>query len=226
MTAAPTTVSRTRWTTPRPPRAIRELSETRRFDLLEALATSTADALFERFRPEHLRLRVRKRPAGLGAEHSGGYRRAAMTLAYVGLGSNLGDRAVLIARAAEQIGAARLSSVRETEPWGYENQPRFLNAVAEIETELSPRRLLDHLFDVERRLGRERVGPRWGPRTIDLDLLLYGDQVVDEPGLVVPHPHLHERRFVLEPLAELVPSREIPGLGTVTDVLAGLQSPS
>ena len=147
-----------------------------------------------------------------------------MTLAYVGLGSNLGDREALLRRAAELIGALRLSEIRETEPWGYVTQPRFLNAVAEIETELPPRRLLDHLFDVEARLGRERIGPKWGPRTIDLDLLLYGDEVIDEPGLVVPHPRLLEREFVLEPLADLVPLLKIPGGGTVHDALAGLQS--
>ena len=147
-----------------------------------------------------------------------------MTLAYVGLGSNLGDRESLLRRAAELIGAVRLSEVRETEPWGLEQQPRFLNAVAEIETELSPRRLLDQLLDIEARLGRERIGPKWGPRTIDLDLLLYGDETVDEPGLVVPHPRLLEREFVLEPLADLVPWLKIPGNGTVHDALAGLQS--
>ena len=147
-----------------------------------------------------------------------------MTLAYIGLGSNLGDRESLIRRAAELIGAIRLSEVRETEPWGYERQPRFLNAVAEIETDLSSRRLLDHLLDVEARLGRERIGPKWGPRMIDLDLLLYGDETVDEPGLVVPHPRLLEREFVLEPLADLVPWLKIPGNGTVHDALAGLQS--
>jgi 2-amino-4-hydroxy-6-hydroxymethyldihydropteridine diphosphokinase len=149
-----------------------------------------------------------------------------MTVAYIGLGSNVGDRESLIRRAAELIGAVRLSQVRESEPWGYENQPRFLNAVAEIETELSPRRLLDHLLDVERRLGRERIGPRWGPRTIDLDLLLYGDETIDEPGLVVPHPRLLERRFVLEPLADLVPWLKIQGDGTVQEAFAGLQSES
>ena len=149
-----------------------------------------------------------------------------MITAYVGLGSNLGDREELIRRAAELIGAVRLSTLIETDPWGYENQPRFLNAVAEIETTLSPRQLLDHLLDVERRLGRERIGPRWGPRTIDLDLLLYGDEVIDEPGLVVPHPRIAERRFVLEPLAELVPTRILPGKGTVQEALAGLQSDS
>jgi 2-amino-4-hydroxy-6-hydroxymethyldihydropteridine diphosphokinase len=149
-----------------------------------------------------------------------------MTVAYVGLGSNLGEREALIRRAAELIGAVRLSELRETEPWGNEHQPRFLNAAAEIETELPPRRLLDHLLDIERRLGRERVGPKWGPRTIDLDLLLYGDETIDEPGLVVPHPRLLERRFALESLADLAPWLKIPGDGTVQDALAGLQSES
>jgi 2-amino-4-hydroxy-6-hydroxymethyldihydropteridine diphosphokinase len=147
-----------------------------------------------------------------------------MTTAYVGLGSNLGDREQLIREAARLIGALRLSTVIETEPWGYGDQPLFLNAVAELETPLTARQLLDHLLDVERRLGRERVGPQWGPRTIDLDLLLYGDQTIDEAGLVVPHPRLTEREFVLGPLAELVPALKIPGMGTVEDALAGLSS--
>jgi 2-amino-4-hydroxy-6-hydroxymethyldihydropteridine diphosphokinase len=147
-----------------------------------------------------------------------------MTVAYVGLGSNLGDRERLIREAAELIGAVRLSTVIETEPWGYENQPKFLNAVAEVETPLTARQLLDHLLDVERRLGRERIGAQWGPRTIDLDLLLYGDETIDEPGLVVPHPRLAERDFVLRPLAELAPSLKIPGDGTVQAALTGLSS--
>ncbi len=146
-----------------------------------------------------------------------------MTRAYVGLGSNLGDREQAIRNAAETIGATRLSEIRETEPWGYADQPLFLNAVAEVETELGPRALLDELLDVERRLGRERGGgPRYGPRTIDLDLLLYGDEVIDEPGLTVPHPHLHERRFVLEPLVELDAELVVPGRGRVSDLLAAL----
>jgi 2-amino-4-hydroxy-6-hydroxymethyldihydropteridine diphosphokinase len=147
-----------------------------------------------------------------------------MTIAYVGLGSNLGDRERLIREAAALIGAARLSTVIETEPWGYGSQPLFLNAVAELETPLTARQLLDHLLDVERRLGRERIGPQWGPRTIDLDLLLYGDQTIDETGLIVPHPRLTERDFVLRPLAELVPTLIIPGSGTVQEALAGLSS--
>jgi len=147
-----------------------------------------------------------------------------VTVAYVGLGSNLGDREDLIARAAEAIGAQRVSSVIETEPWGVHDQPPFLNAVAEVETPLDARAFLDELLAVERRLGRERDGTRWGPRTIDLDLLLFGDDRIDEPGLVVPHPYLHERRFVLGPLAELAPGLDVPGRGPVSALLAGLQS--
>jgi 2-amino-4-hydroxy-6-hydroxymethyldihydropteridine diphosphokinase len=149
-----------------------------------------------------------------------------VTLAYVGLGANLGDRESAIRDAAELIGALRLSPVIETEPWGYADQPRFLNAVAEVETPLAARAFLDRLLDVERRLGRDRSGPRFGPRTIDLDLLLYGDERISEPGLEVPHPRLHERLFVLEPLAALVPARKIPGNGTVSEALAGIQSSS
>jgi 2-amino-4-hydroxy-6-hydroxymethyldihydropteridine diphosphokinase len=152
-----------------------------------------------------------------------------LPLAYVGLGSNLGDREATICTAAELIGARRLSQIIETKPWGNEEQPKFLNAVAELETELEPRALLDLLLDVESRLGRERDGTHWGPRTIDLDLLLYGDRVVDEPGLTVPHPFLRERLFVLEPLAELAPEAPIPGHGTApattaSALLAGLHS--
>ncbi len=146
-----------------------------------------------------------------------------MTRAYVGLGSNLGHREQTIRNAADAIAAIRLSTIRETEPWGLEEQPLFLNAVAEVETELGPRELLDELLEVERRLGRERgAGPRYGPRTIDLDLLLYGEETVDEPGLTVPHPHLHERRFVLEPLVELEADLVVPGRGRVSDILAAL----
>ena len=147
-----------------------------------------------------------------------------MTLAYVGLGSNLGDREGAIRRAAELIGAARLSPLFETEPWGFHDQPSFLNAAAEVETPLTARSFLTQLLDVERRLGRERIGPRWGPRTIDLDLLLWGNERISEPGLDVPHPLMLERLFVLEPLAALAPDQEIPGYGIVSVALAGLQS--
>jgi 2-amino-4-hydroxy-6-hydroxymethyldihydropteridine diphosphokinase len=151
-----------------------------------------------------------------------------VTTAYVGLGSNLGDREGFLARAIDALRAEpraeveAVSAMRETDPVGYLDQPRFLNAVARVETDLGPRELLDRLLAVERSLGRTRDGPRFGPRKIDLDLLLYGDEVVAEPGLVVPHPRLHERRFVLEPLAELDPALVVPGHGSLQDILAAL----
>jgi 2-amino-4-hydroxy-6-hydroxymethyldihydropteridine diphosphokinase len=146
------------------------------------------------------------------------------TLAFVGLGSNLGDREGAIRQAAALIGAQRVSSIRETEPWGVADQPLFLNAVAELETGFEARALLERLLEVERELGRVRGGERWGPRTIDLDLLLYGEETIDEPGLTVPHPRLHQRLFVLEPLAELAPDLVVPGRGRVTALLTELQS--
>jgi 2-amino-4-hydroxy-6-hydroxymethyldihydropteridine diphosphokinase len=153
-----------------------------------------------------------------------------VTLAYVGLGANLGDREAAIRQAVELLAGlgdvVGVSSVRETEPWGYEDQPPFLNAAAAIETELSPSEVVDALLAIERELGRVRHGPRWGPRTIDLDLLLYGDRSIDEVGVVVPHPRLHERTFALEPLAELDPGLEVPGRGPVAALLARLQSGS
>jgi 2-amino-4-hydroxy-6-hydroxymethyldihydropteridine diphosphokinase len=147
-----------------------------------------------------------------------------VTRVHIGLGSNLGNREAALRGALELLGddVVAVSSFRETDPVGYLDQPRFLNAAAALETGLEPRALLDRLLEVERELGRTRDGPRFGPRTIDLDLLLYGDLVIDEPGLVVPHPRLAERRFVLEPLAELDPDLVVPGLGRVTDLLARL----
>ena len=102
------------------------------------------------------------------------------------------------------------------------DQPRFLNGAVALDTELSAHALLEELLSVERRLGRVRDGTRWGPRIVDLDLLLYGDEVVDEPGLRVPHPRLRERRFALEPLAELDPELLVPGAGRVSDLLTAL----
>lgn len=147
-----------------------------------------------------------------------------MTLAYVGLGANLGDREETIRAAVAALpGVVAVSTLRETDPVGRTDQPRFLNGVAALETELSARELLDLLLAVERELGRERR-ERWGPRTIDLDLLVFGDEQLDEPGLALPHPRLHERRFALEPLAELDPALLIPGRGRVKDLLAELDS--
>ncbi len=148
-----------------------------------------------------------------------------MTRAYIGLGSNLGDREGTMRRAIELLGdeVVAISTFRKTDPVGYEDQPRFLNAVLALETGLGPRELLDRLLAVELELGRRRDGPRYGPRTIDLDLLVYGDEVVDEPGLHVPHPRLTERRFVLEPLFELDPDLVVSGVGRVSALLAGLE---
>jgi 2-amino-4-hydroxy-6-hydroxymethyldihydropteridine diphosphokinase len=152
-----------------------------------------------------------------------------MPIVYIGLGANLGDREATIRTALDLLAAEgdvaveAVSSLRETDPVGYEDQPRFLNGAAALRTELAPRALLDRLQDIERHLGRDRSGPRFGPRTIDLDLLLYGSAEIDEPGLEIPHPRLHERLFVLEPLAELDERLEVPGRGSVRALLAGLE---
>ena len=152
------------------------------------------------------------------------------TIAYIGLGANLGERETTIAEALRRIDDDDRTSLLhstapiETDPVGYEDQPRFLNAAASLATTRSPRELLDLLLEIERDLGRIRgQGPRYGPRTIDLDLLLYADETIDEDALEVPHPRLHERRFVLEPLVELDPGLVVPGRGPVSALLAELE---
>ena len=153
-----------------------------------------------------------------------------MALAYVGLGANLGDREAMLRSALEQMRSepglhvTAVSTFRDTAPVGLADQPRFLNAVAAVETDIGARGLLERLLGIERRLGRTREGPRFGPRTIDLDLLLYGDEEIDEPGLRVPHPRLHERLFALEPLGELQPDLVVPGHGPLAALVAGVQS--
>jgi len=149
--------------------------------------------------------------------------------AYVGLGSNLGDReqtlrsAVDALRAAPGVEVVSVSGLIDTEPVGFLDQPRFLNGVAALDTTLPAEALLELLLEVERHFGRSREGvPPAGPRTLDLDLLLYGDAEIDEPGLQVPHPRMHERRFVLAPLAEIAPELRIPGRGEVQTLLARL----
>jgi len=157
--------------------------------------------------------------------------RFSVTRAYIGLGANLGDRAAMLRAALEQLASepeialVAVSGFRETDPVGITEQPRFLNAAAAVDTELPARQLLDRLLAVERKLGRTRTGPRFGPRTIDLDLLLYGDVEIVEEGLQVPHPRLHERLFALEPLAELDAALVVPGRGPLAGIIAGLQSP-
>lgn len=151
-----------------------------------------------------------------------------MTRAYVGLGANLGDREGMLRLALERLAAepsvelVTASTLRETEPEDFLDQPRFLNGAAAVETDLSPRQLLARLQLIECELGRRRAGPRFGPRVIDLDLLLYGSETVSEPEFEIPHPRLHLRRFALEPLVELDPELEVPGKGPVSALLAGL----
>ena len=151
--------------------------------------------------------------------------------AYVGLGSNLGDRAAYLLLGLSALSRLpkthllRLSPVYETDPVG-PPQPPYLNMVAELETELSPKGLLAEMLRVEKALGRERR-ERWGPRTLDLDLLLYGDLVLEEAGLSVPHPRLHERAFVLVPLLDLLPEGRHPLLGqSFAELLASLDASS
>jgi 2-amino-4-hydroxy-6-hydroxymethyldihydropteridine diphosphokinase len=151
-----------------------------------------------------------------------------VTRAYVGLGANLGERERTLLAAVDALGGEEgiavvaVSALRETEPVGVGEQPRFLNGVVALDTTLTARGLLDRLLAVEQRFGRVRVPGEHGPRTLDLDLLLYGGETIDEPGLAVPHPRLHDRRFVLEPLAELAPGLLVPGFGDVESLLAGV----
>ncbi|WP_257389384.1 2-amino-4-hydroxy-6-hydroxymethyldihydropteridine diphosphokinase [Tahibacter caeni] len=148
-----------------------------------------------------------------------------MTPAFIGIGSNLGDSRRLVAEAAASLGGLprsrllRSSAHYLTPPWGVTEQPSFINSVVEIETLLQPAELLSALLALEREAGRLRDGTRWGPRALDLDVLLYGDRVICDAGLRVPHPHLAQRAFVLLPLAEIAPERVVPGLGRVADLL-------
>lgn len=148
--------------------------------------------------------------------------------AYVGLGSNLEqpERHVRQAlRALDAIARTRLvrrSRLYRTPPWGRSDQPDFVNAVAQVATSLPARALLDALLAVELEHGRRRDGTRWGPRTLDLDLLVYDDVQLAEPGLILPHPRIAERAFVLLPLAEMAPDLAIPGAGRVRELLAGV----
>ena len=146
--------------------------------------------------------------------------------AYLSLGSNLGDRAANLRTAVAQLGVAgrllAVSALYETQPVDVPDQPWFLNCVAAIATEKTPRELLQLALQVEAGLGRLRMRAK-GPRNIDIDVVLFGDCMVDEPGLKIPHPAVHLRRFVLEPLVEIAPEARHPGLGkTARELLAEL----
>lgn len=142
--------------------------------------------------------------------------------AVIALGSNLGNRELYIdsavAELAKIIEITHLSTNHETDPVGGPEQPKYLNAVAIAETELDPRELLIVMLEIENKLGRKRE-VHWGPRTIDLDLIVFGDEIIDSEVLVLPHPRAHERKFVLEPWLEIDPNAYIPGIGEIESIL-------
>lgn len=126
------------------------------------------------------------------------------------LGSNLGNRSLFLQQADEAIGRQvgaiiKRSSVYQTQSWGKTGEPDYLNQVLLVQTALKPQQVLQHILAIEKTMGRLRA-EKWGSRTIDIDILFYGDEVVNEPDLIIPHPHLHQRKFVLEPLAEIAPA--------------------
>lgn len=154
-----------------------------------------------------------------------------MPTVFVGLGANLGPAEASVRAAIAALGAVPQTSLvaasrlYRTPAWGREDQPDFINAVAQLHTSLAPVPLLEALLGIEQSFGRERhAGERWGPRTLDLDLLLYAEQVIDLPQLQVPHPHLQGRAFVLLPLSELAPEAIVPGHGTVQHALQAVDT--
>jgi 2-amino-4-hydroxy-6-hydroxymethyldihydropteridine diphosphokinase len=149
--------------------------------------------------------------------------------ACVGLGANLGDATAAVQGALQALDALpdtrllRASRLYRTPAWGKTDQPAFVNAAAVLDTQLDARTLLDAMLSIERTFGRDRTAnERWSARTLDLDLLLYGEDRIDEPGLHIPHPHLHERAFALVPLVEIAPDIVIPGHGRAADLVAAM----
>lgn len=157
---------------------------------------------------------------------------AATVAAYIGLGSNLDMPALRVEaalRSLARLPQSRLvthSGLYRTAPWGSVAQPDFINAVAQLDTALAPTELMQALLDIERAAGRVRGAERYGPRVLDLDLLVYGDQRIETPELAVPHPRLAERAFVLLPLLEIAPNLQIPGYGRLADLLARVDASS
>lgn len=150
--------------------------------------------------------------------------------AFVGLGSNLQSPASRVRAALNDLSELpgtrlrRASRLYRSPPWGVADQPDFVNAVAALDTQLSPESLLAELQELERAAGRAREGARWGPRVLDLDLLLHGDTLRDDPQLTLPHPRMHERAFVLVPLLEIAPGMRIPGRGDAAECLGALDA--
>jgi dihydroneopterin aldolase/2-amino-4-hydroxy-6-hydroxymethyldihydropteridine diphosphokinase len=210
---------------------VRQIVEEESFNLLEALAERIAGRVLAFNRVVRASVTVKK----LHPPISGQYeyfavrleRERPQHLAFIGLGTNLGNREENLALARQKITAlphtdvTKFSSVYSTLPWGRTEQPEFLNQVVSIDTRLTPRELLEELLDIEKDMGRERI-ECWGPRIIDLDLLLYGDQVIKEPDLVVPHPWLTKRAFVLTPLLEIAPGLKMPDGRYIREILANL----
>ncbi|MDX3936092.1 2-amino-4-hydroxy-6-hydroxymethyldihydropteridine diphosphokinase [Stenotrophomonas sp.] len=154
-----------------------------------------------------------------------------MTLACIGLGANLGDAAQTLRDAFQALAALPQTTLRacsqlyRTPPWGNEDQPAFVNAAAVLDTALAAPALLEALLEIERQFGRVRdPAVHWGPRALDLDVLLYGEEIIDLPQLQVPHPHLHARAFALLPLAEIAPDATIPGHGRVRDAVMRVEA--
>jgi 2-amino-4-hydroxy-6-hydroxymethyldihydropteridine diphosphokinase len=151
--------------------------------------------------------------------------------AYIGLGANLDDPTKQVRAGLQALAGltdtrlAAVSSLYRTAPVGYVDQPDFINAVAQLETSLTPRGLLEALLAIEHQHGRVREFTN-APRTLDLDVLLYGDEAVTEPGLTIPHPRMHERAFVMVPLAEIAPDAFVPGRGRARDLLKSLDASS
>jgi len=151
--------------------------------------------------------------------------------AWVGLGGNLGDVQATLNEALMALDGLPQTSIRSqsafyrSPPWGRTDQPAFINAVVELQTRLAPRVLLDYLLEIESRFGRVRKPEdKWGPRKLDLDLLVFGDEQLNQPGMHVPHPRLSERAFVLVPMNEIAPRLDIPGHGVVHELLAGVDA--
>lgn len=151
-----------------------------------------------------------------------------MPTVYIGIGSNLGSREQNCLKAIallseNNITVTKQSSLYETEPWGVKDQPEFINMAAEASTDLEPLRLLKILKEIEKELGRQET-ERWGPRAIDLDILLYNDLAINTPELTIPHPSMHIRAFVLKPLSEIAPDKVHPVMGkTIKELLASIK---